>query len=189
MDEEQIEFKNEDIDQGFISTSIINTSLYYQSTIKQEVSDTNVFDKHEGLEESDISVKSETDIKPEIIFGISESDSQHLMSDVISDPLDITAHEQKYRINIKCSFCPKRFGATLDLKKHLDTEHKVVKLAKNASLTHKMTSGKKQFECSICLVIFTRNFTLKRHISKVHDGIKSVQDDFINEKRKKLKSE
>ena len=47
----------------------------------------------------------------------------------------------------------------------------------------------KEFECSICLVICTRNFTLKRHISKVHDGIKTVQDDFINEKRKKLKGE
>ena len=132
MDEEQIEFKNEPIDQDFILASIGNTnmkSLSCNPKIKQEVSETytksKICDESENLEESGIFVKSETDIKTEIIFGISESDSQHLMSDVISDPLDITHHEQKYRFNIKCSFCPKRFGATLHLKKHQGAKYLV----------------------------------------------------------------
>ena len=146
MDEEQLEFKNEPIDQDFILASIGNTnmkSLPYNPKIKQEVSETNtkskICDGSENLEESGIFVKSETDIKTEIIFGTSESDSQHLMSDVISsDPLDLTAHEQKYRINLSgCPLCPKHFCAMLDLKKHLNTEHKVVLKAKNIPLTAK----------------------------------------------------
>ena len=146
MDEDQIEFKNEPIDQDFILASIGNTkmkSLHYNPKIKQEVSETNtkskICDESENLEKSGIFVKSETEIKPEIIFDTSESDSQHLMSDVISsDPLDLTVHEQKYRINlVNCPLCPKHFVAMLDLKKHLVTEHKVVKKAKNIPLTAK----------------------------------------------------
>ena len=180
MDEEQIEFKNEPIDQDFILASIGNTnmtSLPYNPKIKQEVSETNIkskiCDESENLEESGIFVKSETDIKTEIIFDTSESDSQHLMSDVISsDPLDITAQEQKYRINIKCSFCPKHFGATLDLKNHLDTEHKVVQPAKNAvheDKKHLDVARKMNYKCSICSYLFSQKTSLENHYSRFHD--------------------
>ena len=179
MDEEQIEFKNEPIDQNFILASIENTnmkSLPYNPKIKQEVSETNtkskICDESENLEESGIFVKSGTDIKPEIIFGTSESDLQHLMSDVISsDPLDLTAHEQKYRINIKCSFCPKRFGATLDLKNHLDTEHKVVKPARNAvheDKKHLEVARKMNYKCSVCSYLFSQKSALEDHYSRFH---------------------
>ena len=195
MDEEQIESKNDltnhnrefeikhepiTISQGFILTSIGNTSVKKSScypTIKQEASETNTksitFDKPENLEESGIFVKSKTDIKPEIIFGISESDSQHLMSVVnIRDPLDITAHAEKYKINIKCSFCPKRFSATLDLKNHLDTEHKVVQSAKNAvheDKKHLKVAQKMNYKCSICSYLFSQKTSLENHYSRFHD--------------------
>ena len=66
MPYEEIEIKNEPIDKGFILSSIENTNMDISShspIIKQEVSETNTNSK--SLEES------ETDIKPEIIFGIS----------------------------------------------------------------------------------------------------------------------
>ena len=66
MPYEEIEIKNEPLDKGFILSSIENTKIEISSyipIIKQEVSGTNTDSKR--LEES------ETDIKPEIIFGIS----------------------------------------------------------------------------------------------------------------------
>ena len=66
MPYEEIETKNEPIDKGFILLSIENTNMEissYSPIIKQEISETNTNSK--SLEES------ETDIKPEIIFGVS----------------------------------------------------------------------------------------------------------------------
>lgn len=55
--------------------------------VTEIMTNSKTFDEPEDLEESGISVKSETDIKPEIIFGFSESDSNHTMSTVSNDPL------------------------------------------------------------------------------------------------------
>ena len=99
--------------------------------IKQEVSETNTnaksFDEHEKLENS------------EIIFCISDSDSNLALSAVSFDPLDITAHEGNHRVKVKCSICPAVFDAELDLKKHFTTEHEVGKQAKYTASTHKVS--------------------------------------------------
>ena len=184
MPYEEIEIKDEPIDKGFISASIESTNMEISSyipIIKQEVSETNetalnnvtvvteimtnskTFDEPEDLEESGIFVKSETDIKPEIIFGFSESDSNHTMSTVSNDPLDITVHEEKSKAKIKCFHCPALFDAALDLRdltKHLNTEHKNHNQAKNTSSTQKM--------CPLCPALFNERSDFNKHFSTEH---------------------
>ena len=66
--------------------------------------------------------------------------------------------ESEHPLDNKCSFCPKRFGATLDLKKHLDTEHKGVKKDKNTSLNHEIRNVKD-----------VSNKNIDHHIIKAND--------------------
>jgi len=61
----------------------------------ESVHEETTFNNLEKIEELGIFVKSETNIKPEIIFGISKSDSEGVMSTMSSDPLDITDHGQE----------------------------------------------------------------------------------------------
>ena len=180
------------------SATIHQTSTKPLSQIKTEPTT-----ETETIEESGIFVKSEPDIKSETIFGISESDSQHLMSVVnSSDPLDITAHEEKYRINIKCSFCPKHFASTLGLKKHLDTEHQVVEPAKNTSLTQKMTTEKDdsnknmdqhiikaneencwiRITCHLCHALFDARSSFDKHFANEHEAVKQAENTASNHK-------
>ena len=73
MPYEEIEIKNEPIDKGYILSSIENANMEISShipIIKQELSETNTNSK--SLEES------ETDIKPEIIFGISKKNQNNI---------------------------------------------------------------------------------------------------------------
>ena len=67
--------------------------------IKQEIPETcdksKPFNEPEKVEASGIFVKSETDTQPEIIFGISDSDSKHDTSTVSNDPLQISVYEGK----------------------------------------------------------------------------------------------
>ena len=75
MPYEAIEIKNEPIEKGFILSSIENTNMEISSyipIIKQEVSETNTSFK--SIEESE----TETDIKPEIIFGISAKNQNNI---------------------------------------------------------------------------------------------------------------
>ena len=67
MPYEEIEIKNEPIDKGYILSSIENTKMEISSyipIIKKELSETNTNSKR--LKESD------TDIKPETIFGLTQ---------------------------------------------------------------------------------------------------------------------
>ena len=69
----------------------IMENLSCHPTIKQETPeiDTNskTFEEPQKIEETGIFVKTETDIKPEVIFGVNDSDSNHVMSTVSDDPL------------------------------------------------------------------------------------------------------
>ena len=106
------------------------------------------------------------------------------MSTVSKDPLDITVHEEKSKAKVKCFLCPALFDAALDLSdltKHMNTEHKNHNQVKNTSSTQKM--------CPLCPALFNERSDFNKHFSSKHAVKKSVQDDFINEKRKKLKSE
>ena len=65
----------------------------------------------ENVAESEIFVKSEPYIKPEIFVGVSESDLSQEMSTMSEDPLDIAVHKEKkhlkvpQKLNYKCSIC------------------------------------------------------------------------------------
>ena len=81
----------------------IEENLFYPvlicQKIKQEIPETcdksKPFNEQEKVEASEIFVKSEKDIKPEIIFGISDSDSKYGASTLSYDPLQISACEGK----------------------------------------------------------------------------------------------
>ena len=86
--------------------------------------------------------KSETDIKTEIIFGTSESYSQHLLSDVISsDPLDLTSIEQRYRIHLSSQiFVKGKFSPDEDkiIREHVDQHGKdITSLRKLAEILNR----------------------------------------------------
>ena len=112
---EEVHIKDEPIDQKYLLPSRENTNFTNSSIcqkIKQEISETcdklKLFNDPEKSEVSGIFVKSETDIKPEIIFGISDSDSKHDMSAVNNDPLHISVYEGKEVSQQQngCSICP-----------------------------------------------------------------------------------
>ena len=130
MDEEQIEIKNEVIDKHeelqiklkppkeYIKSEPMITHSYFSnnssSQKKNHLLSKNMQMKSEIPEtavESEIFVKSEPYIKPEIFVGISESDLSQEMSTVSYDPLDIVVHEEKKHLEIprkqtyKCSIC------------------------------------------------------------------------------------
>ena len=185
---EDVHIKEEPID---LLPSIENINFMNSSIcpiIKEETlgicTKSKTFNGPENLEESGIFVKSETDNKPEIIFTVNEYDSQNLMSTVSDDPLDITAnHKEKFRIKMKCSFCPALFSTELELKKHFMTQHEVDKQAKDTTLTHEKTfqinqiekedimekSIDKRFHCEICDSFFKSKTILKVHIETVHE--------------------
>ena len=78
------------IDSQIQEVSIME-NLSCHPMIKQEATETNnnskKFEEPAKLEELGIFVKAETDIKPEIIFGIGDRDSNHVMSTLSDDPL------------------------------------------------------------------------------------------------------
>ena len=94
MPYEEIEIKNEPIDKGFILSSIENTKMEispYIPIIKQEVSETNANSK--SLEES------ETDIKPETVFGISAKNENNISMETENLPtIEQDEHIVKYQL-------------------------------------------------------------------------------------------
>ena len=192
---EEIEIKNEPIDGGFILPSLGNKRMKKSSfspAIQQKVSETNAnsktFDEPEKCEESGIYVKFETDIKPEILFGISESDSNHLT--VSNDSLNISVYEEKPISEIKilfpCCLCFQVFQTKDDLKKHALSYHDgkrfeiIHHVGKKTSFDHKSDHGKKKptiedksrivFPCCICFKVLQTKSDLKRHALTYHDG-------------------
>ena len=132
-------------------------------TINEETSEIctkfKTFNESENLEESGIFVKSETDNKAEIIFGINESDSQNIMSTVSNDePFDIAnqmLHTDKGDISerstdkrLQCDACNSFFKTKTNLKIHIESVHE----------------GKKPFKCNICEI----NFCTEEHLKYTH---------------------
>ena len=136
--------------------------------IKQEApeikTDSKTFEEPEKLEEPGIFVKTETDIKPEIIFGVGDSDSKHVMSTVSDDPLAVltdnlkkhiqTVHEGKNQF--KCNFCDHECATNYHLKRHIEGVHERIK----------------PFKCNICDYESATKANLNKHVESVHEGIK-----------------
>lgn len=60
--------------------------------------------------------------------------------------------KRHYEPNLQCTYCPKKFKAELDLRKH--------------ELTH---TGEKQFFCPVCCQGFTQIWPYYRHMWKIHN--------------------
>jgi len=62
-----------------------------------------------------------------------------------------------------CHLCPKTFGWTTDLKRHL--------------LIH---TGERPFKCTLCNATFTRNFLLQKHKTKIHQCLSPTEVSQLN---------
>ncbi|KAK7588239.1 hypothetical protein V9T40_005484 [Parthenolecanium corni] len=62
-----------------------------------------------------------------------------------------------------CHLCPKTFGWTTDLKRHL--------------LIH---TGERPFKCTMCNATFTRNFLLQKHKTKIHQCLSPSEVSQLN---------
>ena len=182
----EVHIKKESIDQGFILSSTENTNFMNPSiglTTKQEIPETydkskTFSNKLEKIEELGIFVKSETDIKPEIIFGISESDSECVMSTVNSDPLDITDHEDNFS---KKDSIDKNCHEILDLKKPFSTVHEEIinqpnslekckfcpEFVKNTYMDEHIALLH-TIKCHFCPKHFAKGAEMNAHVSSVH---------------------
>jgi hypothetical protein len=82
----------------------------------------------------------------------------------------------------KCSACGETLSSIKNLQSHFSKVHET-------EMCYMYPGKKIEKQCNVCLLKFARTDSLKRHISQVHDVIKSVPDDDINKKRKKLRNE
>ena len=105
--------------------------------------------------------KSKTDLKPEIIFSLSESNSHNVLSTVRNNSL---AHEGKYRNKLQCSLCPSSFDEPIDLKKHCSSTHQ---------------EAKNQYQCQFCLEKFVTKMEAYTHLKSVHEVINSACQGFV----------
>ena len=182
----EVHIKKESIDQGLILSSTKNTNFMNSSicpTIKQEIPETydesKTFNKLEKIEELGIFVKSETDIKPEIIFGISESKSECVMqSTVNSDPLDITDHEDFFS---KKDSMDKNCHAILELEKPFSNVHEKIinqpnslekckfcpEFVKNTYMDEHIALLH-TIKCHFCPKYFAKGAEMNAHVSSVH---------------------
>ena len=149
-------FEESETNETGVTTNANVAALNNVTVVTKIMTNSKTFDGHEDLEESGISVKSETDVKPKIIFGFSESDSNHTMSTVSKDPLDITVHEEKSKTKTKCFHCPALLNTALELKKHFTAEHEVGKKVKKDNM------------CAICLKVINKSHDLQRHRIRIH---------------------
>ena len=193
MPHEGAYIKNEPIDQGYVlslpeNTTFINSSIFQ---IKVEMSETS--DKSETIavpEGSGVFNKSETDIKPENIFNLSESNS---CSESMTIPKDqSTYHDSRSLKSFKCPICLKVFSIKWQ-KRHLATIHRLkcqfcpVKFVKpkdkleHVSIAHPNELQKSSqtnlgheyvYECQFCPkileLVFENEMDLKKHISLAH---------------------
>lgn len=67
------------------------------------------------------------------------------------DNVAVTEEKATSKRRYPCRLCPKAFGWSTDLKRHI--------------LTH---TGERPFKCRSCDATFTRNFLLQKHESRVH---------------------
>ena len=83
----------------------------------------------ETVAQSEIFVKSEPDLKPEIFIGISESGLSQEMSNVSDDPLKISVHEEikqleiPQKMNYRCSICSYVILSSSELQHHFSRFH------------------------------------------------------------------
>ena len=148
----------------------------------------------ETVAESGIFVKSETDIKPEIFSGRTESDLLLKMSSEIEDPLDIAkvkkvfhcpiclksytskrcvenhvlrvheTSEMKIAKPIQCFKCPTRFGFKGEFNRHFVNVHG------GKGLNSHVHEKNKPIQCTSCPKRFGSINDLEKHFRKVHEG-------------------
>ena len=153
----------------------------------------------ENVAESGIFVKSETDIKPEIFSGRTESDLHLKMSSEIKDPLDIAkvkkvfhcpiclksytskrcvenhvlrvheTSEMKIAKPIQCFKCPTRFGFKGEFNRHFVNVHGGKGL-KNKIQNYNVHEKNKPIQCTSCPIWFVSKNDLQRHFTKAHEG-------------------
>ena len=153
----------------------------------------------ENVAESGIFVKSETDIKPEIIIDRNESDLLLKMSSEIKDPLDIAkvkkvfhcpiclksytskrcvenhvlrvheTSEMKIAKPIQCFKCPTRFGFKGEFNRHFVNVHGGKGL-KNKIQKYNVHEKNKPIQCTSCPIWFVSKNDLQRHFTKAHEG-------------------
>ena len=153
----------------------------------------------ENVAESGVFVKSETDIKPEIFSGRTESDLLLKMSSEIKDPLDIAkvkkvfhcpiclksytskrcvenhvlrvheTSEMKIAKPIQCFKCPTRFGFKGEFNRHFVNVHGGKGL-KNKIQKYNVHEKNKPIQCTSCPIWFVSKNDLQRHFTKAHEG-------------------
>ena len=114
--------------------------------------------------------KSETELKPEIIFSLSESNSHNVLSTVRNNSL---VHEGKYRNKLQCSLCPLSFDEPVDLKRHCSSTHQ---------------EAKNQYQCQLCPETFVKKLEAYRHLKSVHAIIKHMNKHLNSENEEKKQS-
>ena len=168
----------------------IMENLSCHPMIKQEAPETN--NNSKKLEELGIFVKAETYIKPEIIFGISDSDSNHAMSIVSDDPLAVHTDKRHLEVarkmNYKCSICSYLFSQKTalenhyfrfhDIKNHDITVYDRVKQYKCKESEYK--ARQKLFKRQNCDFETAEKENLQKHIDSLHKEIKELKCSFCD---------
>ena len=128
MPHEEAYIKNEPINQGYVltlpeNTTFINSSIFQIKVEMSETSDkSETINDPEKLEESGVFSTIETDIKPENIFNLSESNS---CSESVTIPNNQSTYPDHRSIkSFKCPICIKVFSIKWQ-KRHLATMHRM----------------------------------------------------------------
>ncbi|KAK7604449.1 hypothetical protein V9T40_005635 [Parthenolecanium corni] len=106
-------------------------------------------DDNEELQQ-DEKPESTVNCKSKACKKVKPTQTNENSSFVCNGTSDVSA-ENKPKKRHACHLCPKTFGWTTDLKRHL--------------LIH---TGERPFKCSMCNATFTRNFLLQKHKTKIH---------------------
>lgn len=105
-------------------------------------------DELQQIKRSDSMVKVDCTLKvsKKMTLGAKTNENSSFVCNGTSIPPSV-----KPKKRYACHLCPKTFGWTTDLKRHL--------------LIH---TGERPFMCTMCNATFTRNFLLQKHKTKIH---------------------
>ena len=191
------EGKKPKIIQPLQNTNFTNS---HNQAIKEEIPEifadpnSKTFNELEKLEEPGIFVKSETDIKPEIIFGISvplkkfkqdcnqsnhpaksktiEKKTDLKMASVKDNVHSISDSNKNFSTVFKCSVCLEVFGERNDLKKHIEKVHGVKckfcpEFVKNTDMDEHIALLH-YIKCHFCPKHFEEGSEMNAHVTSVH---------------------
>ena len=191
------EGKKPNIIQPLQNTNFMNSQ---NQPIKEEIPEifadpnSKTFNEPEKLEEPGIFVKSETDIKSEIIFGISDCNTNQVISTVSDDPLAV--HEDKRDLEVarkklyKCPICSYLISQNTDMDEHIALLHTIKcqfcpkhfeigsEMNAHVTLVHAM-------KCQFCAEMFLTLNDMNDHITAVHEACS--QSTYLEPKSKKVK--